>query len=296
GIYLVLFCICIYILLHRPHNLGNTILLVTAIALFTLSTVQAVINLVLGAADIDDIDIPYDQLVDATTIIYGVNKYEHTLIISISIIADGLVVSPPIYRCYSVWNYNKYVVVLPIIMLIVTSGLLFAVDLQLPENPYFALSLATNVVVTIFTAGRIWWICRQSRAYLKTDEQRRYISVISIIVESGVIYSATVLVYLILSAIPSAVILQEPIYQMLTQVLGIAPTLIIVRVGLGVHVQSFESTVGTAVAKSENARPHKRPILGIHISKPYFDNALPSPPQDVEKGQPNYGSGRPWSF
>jgi hypothetical protein len=34
-----------------------------------------------------------------------------------------------------------------------------------------------------------------------------------------VIYSATVLVYLILSAIPSAVILQEPIYQMLTQVL-----------------------------------------------------------------------------
>jgi len=280
GIYLVLFCICIYILLHRPHNLGNTILLVTAIALFTLSTVQAVINLVLGAADIDDIDIPYDQLVDATTIIYGVNN----------IIADGLV----IYRCYSVWNYNKYVVVLPIIMLIVTS--VFAVDLQLPENPYFALSLATNVVVTIFTAGRIWWICRQSRAYLKTDEQRRYISVISIIVESGVIYSATVLVYLILSAIPSAVILQEPIYQMLTQVLGIAPTLIIVRVGLGVHVQSFESTVETAVAKSENARPHKRPILGIHISKPYFDNALPSPPQDVEKGQPNYGSGRPWSF
>jgi hypothetical protein len=53
--------------------------LVTAIALFTLSTVQAVINLVLGAADIDDIDIPYDQLVDATTIIYGVNKYVPSL-------------------------------------------------------------------------------------------------------------------------------------------------------------------------------------------------------------------------
>jgi hypothetical protein len=48
--------------------------LITAIALFTLSTVQAVINLILGAAEIDDIDIPYHDLNKAAAIIYGVNK------------------------------------------------------------------------------------------------------------------------------------------------------------------------------------------------------------------------------
>ncbi|KAJ7327434.1 hypothetical protein DFH08DRAFT_967877 [Mycena albidolilacea] len=62
GIYLVLFCICICILLNRPRP-GNTFYLVTAIALFTLSTAQAVLNLVLA------------------NLIYGVNN----------IIADALV-------------------------------------------------------------------------------------------------------------------------------------------------------------------------------------------------------------
>ncbi|KAJ7605468.1 hypothetical protein DFH06DRAFT_1150563 [Mycena polygramma] len=83
-------------------------------------------------------------------------------------------------------------------------------------------------------AGRIWWICRQCRKYSthRTDAQRRCMSTISILVESGVLYSATVLGYLIVGAFPSTNIVQEPIYEMLTQVMGIAPTLIIVRVGL----------------------------------------------------------------
>ncbi|KAJ7744611.1 hypothetical protein B0H16DRAFT_987434 [Mycena metata] len=284
GIYLVLFCICIYVLLHRPQNLGNTVLLATAIALFTLSTVQAVINLVLGAADIDNIDIPYDQLVNATTVIYGINN----------IIADGLVV----YRCYSVWNKNIYVVILPILMLIPTS--VFGLDYLLPtENTtFFALSLATNIIVTALTAGRIWWIHRKARAYLRRDVQQRYTSAIAILVESGVLYSATVLAYLILGAIPSVNIVQEPIYQMLTQVLGIAPTLIIVRVGLGISVQSVESTVQTAVAMSDSqGRP--RHILGIRAHWSDLEKETPALPTDpdledgrresIEKVPPAYG-------
>ncbi|KAJ7023357.1 hypothetical protein C8F04DRAFT_1134553 [Mycena alexandri] len=244
GIYLVLFCICIYVLLHRPHNLGNTVLLVTAAALFTLSTVQAIINLVLGAADIDNIDIPYNLLVNVNTVIYGINN----------IIADGLV----IYRCYSVWNKNIYIVIPPILLLIPTS--VFGI------------------------AGRIWWIHRKARAYLEPAMQQRYTSAISILVESGVIYSATVLAYLILGAIPSANIVQEPIFQMLTQVLGIAPTLIIVRVGLGVSVQSVESAVRTAVATSDSeVRPHH--ILGIPANSPDLEKEIPAPPMDLEDGR-----------
>ncbi|KAJ7605466.1 hypothetical protein DFH06DRAFT_1150561 [Mycena polygramma] len=117
------------------ETLGNVVLLVTAIALFTLSTVQAVLNLILGAADIDNIDIPYDNINRAAGIIYGVNN----------IIADGLV----IYRCYIVWDRKVYVIILPLLMLLVTS--VFGVDLQLPSNPFFALSLATNVIVTALT-------------------------------------------------------------------------------------------------------------------------------------------------
>lgn len=75
GIYLVLFCICMHILFHRPSNRGNTVLLVTAIALFTLSTVLTVLNLVLGTAEIDEMaSIPYQKVQDAAFIIYAINK------------------------------------------------------------------------------------------------------------------------------------------------------------------------------------------------------------------------------
>ncbi|KAJ7819307.1 hypothetical protein B0H13DRAFT_2682583 [Mycena leptocephala] len=267
GIYSVLFCICVYILLHRPHTRGNTVLLVTAITLFTLSTVQVVISLILAAADIDGIDIPHHQLLVATTIIYGINN----------IVADGLV----IYRCYSIWNNNIYIVIPPILLLLVTS--VFGVDMLLPSNPFFSLSLATNILVTTVTAGRIWWIYHKARTYLQRNVQRRYLSAISILVESGVLYSATVLAYLILGAIPSARIVQNPIYQMLTQIMGIAPTLIIVRVGLGVSVQSVEVTVKRAEAKSEGAVKSNGQKMSL-------------PSQGCGKGTPEYGPRKPWVF
>ncbi|KAF7338868.1 Zn(2)-C6 fungal-type domain-containing protein [Mycena sanguinolenta] len=270
GIYFALFCICIHILLHRSPGLGNTVLIVTTIALFTLSTVQLIFNLILGAVDLGEIDIPYNRLQDAGVVIYAINN----------MIADGLV----IYRCYSIWNNNVYVVSLPIVLLIVTTGkrialwtsspsshypLVFGLDFSLPTDPFFVLTLTTNILVTAMTAGRIWWIYRAARLYMQPDVQRRYMSALSILVESGMLYSATVLVYLILGAIPSTVVLQSPVFQILTQVMGIAPTLIIVRVGLGTSVCSFMATSKTTTST------WKHSICSAHS---------PENVSDIEKG------------
>ncbi|KAJ7893418.1 hypothetical protein B0H14DRAFT_890958 [Mycena olivaceomarginata] len=323
GIYLVLFCICIYILLNRPRNPGNTILLVTAIALFTLATVQAVINLVLGAADVDGIDLPYDQLVVATSVVYVVNNF----------IADGLV----IYRCYVVWNNNILVTIPPTLMLIAATGqrpfntvssssryslpqvlgIIVSLDLNLTAYPFFALSLATNVLVTILTAGRIWWICRRSRgAYSKTAEQRRYVSAVAILIESGMLYSATVLTYLIVVSIPRVSILEEPIFQALIQIMAIAPTLIIVRAGMNLRGEEMPISdtqrpilgarmVQPGLNKDKDEEtvingttPQLPPILSARllIFQPDLNKDMPAIPPDVEKGQPDYGSGKTWSF
>ncbi|KAJ7904187.1 hypothetical protein B0H13DRAFT_1881676 [Mycena leptocephala] len=277
---------------------GNTILLVTAIALFTLSSVLAVINLTLGAAEIDEIDsIPYDQLNQAAMIIYGVNNS----------IADGLV----IYRCYVIWNNNWRVTILPIMMLIAST--VFGLDFTLSPFPFFGLTLATNVVVTILTgkyrslqwgevnpkhrdcvAGRIWWICRHSRAYLKAAEQRRYVSSIAILVESGMVYSAGILAYLIVISIPSvANRLAGPILQMLSQVMGIAPTIIIVRVGLGASVENVERSVKTMETMSTICPPQH---VGIWIGQRHGNLDETSTLADVEKGQLNHSSRKLWSF
>ncbi|KAJ7688318.1 hypothetical protein B0H14DRAFT_2653294 [Mycena olivaceomarginata] len=243
GIYFTLFCICIYILLRRPSSLGNTVLIVTAIALFTLSTAQVVINLVLGAVNLHEIDIPFIQLHYAATIIYGINN----------MIADGLV--------YSEWTRCFL------------------------QTLFFALSLTTNILVTAMTAGRIWWIYRTARVYLQADVQRRYVSAMSILVESGVLYSATVLVFLILGAIPGTEILQSPIFQMLTQIMGIAPTLIIVRVGLGASMPSGEATAKAAACSQ------KHPVHTGHSQK-----NVPTLPRDVEKGSSQDGLSIPRPF
>jgi len=288
GIYLVLFCICIYILLHRPRNTANTILLVTAIALFTLSSLQAIFNIILGTGDLgENLDIPFDNIDMTNDMIYVGNN----------VLADALV----IYRCYIIWNHNKFIVVLPIIMLIVTA--VFGWDILLPLPPFFVLTLATNVLVTFLTAGRIWWICRQARIHLKTAVQKQSVSSLAIVVESGVIYSAAVLTYLILGAIPSAEVVQNPIVEMLAQLVGIVPTLIIVRVGLGLSVQSIESTVAAAKASSDysstavSGRP--RHILDTLRSNQNVSCELDSvaellsPVEDLEKGYGDVRAVRP---
>lgn len=249
GIYLVLFCICIYILLHRPRNVANIILIITAVTLFTLSTMETIFNIILGAGDVDGVlsDDMYGQILFAYNMTFVTNNA----------VADTLF----IYRCFIIWNRNIYVVTLPIITLVVT--IVFGVDQSLPLTPFYIITLGNNVLVTGLTAGRIWWIGRQARVHLNPAMQKRYVSSIAIIVESGVIYSAAILTFLILGVIPFTYPAADPTVDMLAQIVGIVPTLIIVRVGLEVSVQSTQSNSSVTVLDSgvySRSRPH---ILGI---------------------------------
>ncbi|KAJ7199069.1 hypothetical protein C8J57DRAFT_1737146 [Mycena rebaudengoi] len=237
GIYFVLFCICMYILLHRPSSRGNTVLLVTAIALFTFSTILIVLILVLVTAEIEELA-------------------------NIPSIADGLL----IYRCYVVWNHDWRIIVLPVMLLIASTAC--GLDVFLDATPQFAVILATNFLATGLTAGRIWWISHHSRAYLEEAAQRRYASAIVLIVESGMLYSATILAFLIVISFPSlSSTLEEPVLQIVTQVMGIAPTLIIVRVGLGVTVEGSLNTFRTTTTTSIPLRQqrHAGSRLGTSI-------------------------------
>ncbi|KAJ6477047.1 hypothetical protein C8R45DRAFT_1158313 [Mycena sanguinolenta] len=143
GIYLVLFCICIYILMKRPRDLANAILLLTAIALFTSATVQIIFNVIVNASGFGALDIPpesIDRVIDGASVMYILSN----------LVADGLV----IYRCYVLWSNNTLVIILPILMLIASTVLGLGSRLGLPALSsvvFFAVSLATNVLVTALT-------------------------------------------------------------------------------------------------------------------------------------------------
>ncbi|KAJ7050927.1 hypothetical protein C8F01DRAFT_1263405 [Mycena amicta] len=263
GIYVVLFCICIYILLHRPLRTPSAIvLLTTAIVMFVLSTVQAVINLVLGSGEILELDIPFDQITLADDTIYVLNN----------LVAVGLL----IYRCWVIWNHNYLVIAPGIAGLIITS--VFGWDINLPPAPFFGLTLATTLYINFLTAIRIWWIYHTSQSP-SIGRSKQYAAATAIIVESGVIYSVFVIARLAIRRDGLALVVTE----MLRQVVGIVPTLVIIRVGLGISTES--SLSGSGSAKSNISAP----FLMRSDSQSSFEFveppiARPPPPQP----QPHY--------
>ncbi|KAG7093245.1 hypothetical protein E1B28_006931 [Marasmius oreades] len=115
----------------------------------------------------------------------------------------------------------------------------FDADVSMCTLIGFAFSLSTNIIVTSLIAGRIWWNAHQlCKLLVGTQPSRLYRRAIAIIVESGAIFSASLLILLVLYSLKfNAVYVSDSI----AQITGIAPTLIIVRVGMGYSVDSSDS-------------------------------------------------------
>ncbi|KAJ6553052.1 hypothetical protein B0H19DRAFT_1236178 [Mycena capillaripes] len=280
GIYLVLFCICVYILVHRPRNVANGILLGTAILLFTLSTIQAVLNLVLGSIQIlrlDDV-LPADSIGFADNMLY----------VATNLVADSLL----LYRCWVVWNRNIFVIIPGFAGIVITS--VFGWDQNIPDlDGFYSLTLATNILVSLLTAGRIWWIGRQSRLAVssKSSTKSPYASTISIILESGMIYAVFVAIRIAVNNVePFGVVVM--VTEMLRQVMGIVPTLIIVRVGLGVSVENSSSTASGTAAGARSGTGQWQVAVPTFDSESSFTSqpnrhvlgVMRSQQGDVEKG------------
>ncbi|KAJ7633417.1 hypothetical protein DFH06DRAFT_1222776 [Mycena polygramma] len=218
GIYLVLFCRCMYIFYRgkRQHTL-----LVTAVIMFFLSTVSVIISLLQGASAYGTLGLDIEKLQVAGAIVYVTNN----------IIADGLL----IYRCYVIWS-TIWITVVPVILLVVTMILGYSIQLRL----FFILSLSMNLFVPTLVAGRLWWVVRRLRGPGGAATRRKGKNAIIIILESGLIYSVFVSIHMGFFHFgdPRDAI----IYGALGQIVGMVPTLIIVRVGLGVSENGSGNT------------------------------------------------------
>ncbi|KAJ7265187.1 hypothetical protein C8J57DRAFT_1718436 [Mycena rebaudengoi] len=170
--------------------------------------------------------------------------------ITSNIIADSIF----ILRCYAIWNFQLKIIIVPILLTLAVAGVgytnafwpLHSPNSLRSENLVMAefsfklfkisilLSIFTTVILMFLTAGRILWIGRTARTLLGPTVISKYHTASAMILESGAIYFA--------SAIAFATIgfTLDPIYATtgagLGQLVGIAPTIIAVRVGLGCSV------------------------------------------------------------
>ncbi|KAJ7247048.1 hypothetical protein C8J57DRAFT_1359904 [Mycena rebaudengoi] len=277
ALYLNLFIFAIYTL-GRRNTAGKGVLLTFSWVMAILGTTQAILripttavtlrmmqdlvrqrsNLNPGPAPPLELQKTYASLYMAQDVIFSINN----------LVTDSLF----LYRCYVVWG-RKMVIILPGVLLISTVVFACITDVKtdlLPGQfhvdgriPYI-LAAATNLVLVVLTAGRIWWKRREA-VHIGAVEalKNRYSTVIAILVESGALYCIFAIVIAIARQFSHRGIPFIMLQCASEHLVNIIPTLIIVRTGLGHNIQD---TLANQPATSTNQRPPAR--LQLSPSEP----------------------------
>lgn len=105
-----------------------------------------------------------------------------------------------------------------------------------------ALSFAQTTTATGLIAFRLWKVDRAASAY----KEGSLLPVVRILVESGAIYTALMLVDIVVSYLKNVAVTFVP--QLVSPIIGITFSLIIVRVGLGLSNENPTTQASTAAS------------------------------------------------
>jgi len=241
GLYVPIFATAVYYLAVRPNSpVNKTILAVTSV-LFMLGTMHVAGSFkTMIDAFITFADRPGGPAAFFANEREPINVFRKAVSALSILVGDGLV----IYRCYVIWSRNWWIVAGPIASMVATfiTGLVVARDLlNLKGNEdtftrpmlisvplYFSFSFVTNLLVTFLIGFRLWTV---SRAVASLRTGGRSLRTVAILTESAAIYPIVNLFALILFAIKdNAQVIPS---NALCQIIGIAPTLIVVQVQAG---------------------------------------------------------------
>ncbi|KAJ7630243.1 hypothetical protein FB45DRAFT_531395 [Roridomyces roridus] len=187
GIYVHLFFSAIHVLSRRGAT-GRNVLLLASWAMFLAGATQMIIQLLSLAFYVQALQSLYEPgSTNGADHLAAYNSFVTVLPRHLRLTIDF----GKVYRCYVIWGRNKAVVVLPVMLVLCTAALAVAIQYSLDSvtaTQVGFLSIAiTNFVLTGLTAGRIWWLKRQS-SHPKNPLGKRYNNAIAIIIESGALY------------------------------------------------------------------------------------------------------------
>ncbi|KAJ7288052.1 hypothetical protein C8J57DRAFT_1278896, partial [Mycena rebaudengoi] len=142
-----------------------------------------------------------------------------------------------IYRCYVIWSssrFKKRIIAVPVVLLLVTTvrtGSIIGLSAM-------GSAMATNLILTGLTAGRIWWTRRYLRIVGETKVVKRYNTAIAMIIESGTAYLLVGTLYIIASSTSANIILWSAIYSACGQLLGV-----FIRFSIGPHKLKYLQSI-----------------------------------------------------
>ncbi|KAI9452642.1 hypothetical protein BJY52DRAFT_1124203 [Lactarius psammicola] len=241
GVHCVLFALSVIMLVKRKRTDRNinTFITIANVFLFLICTAHFLIEFhhfytTLQSTGVHDFAAETKPLVGAD------------IFISLAdLIGEGIL----IYRCWIIWGKNYFIVIIP--SLCAVGGfacvaeavhLLLGINPSAPVAPAslvpiitagYVLTLVTNVLVTVLIVLRIWYLSPARNPQLRgiSTPSRTSRHAIDIMVESGVLYVVTQIIFVVLFAIRHPA--QAIIAVIAVQIYGIVPTLIIIRATYG---------------------------------------------------------------
>lgn len=265
GIYTILFSICTYVLMRRRRKI-HWILPLFAVAMYSLATVDMGYTLWLLFGKLLKLDLDYQSV-----------RPKFWLYVTNNVLADTLL----LYRCYVVWDYDRRVIFGPAVMLIAATvcGYVFEGSLSTTlfneSWVYPLMTLFLNVILTSLTAARIWFLARKARKLLAPGLLQKYSVTLSILIESGVIYSLYVALDLAFHNDPSGSVVLD---TSLIQVVGIMPTLIIAQISVGRAVHDMETNFRHIDSSQSQSVPTSTVVSSkMDIKSPTTESMLSAP-------------------
>ncbi|ESK84566.1 hypothetical protein Moror_6089 [Moniliophthora roreri MCA 2997] len=271
GVYTVLFIISLRILIHRKDRPNQGLYIFFTIILFTLTSAYNIVVMFASARQaILEVTwtknqdwtsfLAYLHHDDTKTITFGLQA---VLPLCLVITADLML----LHRCYVIWGSSKKIAFpLMFIMLSLavceivafTFGIIGISNAADPAKAQLYLrgntidtafrlaNMGFNFILTLLTAGRIWWISQEARKHMGPAIKTKYNTIVAIILESGILYP----IFLTASIVYASLV--DPDSHGLTpfsfaviayQVAGIAPTLIIIRAARGKTIEHTSMNV-----------------------------------------------------
>ncbi|KAF7353477.1 hypothetical protein MSAN_01537300 [Mycena sanguinolenta] len=262
GAYLVM--MVLYVQVLRERGLGkNRLLPLATIALFVLCTAHCILVLVVvvhatrsavdtgslaSLAGQDSVPAHGEQLLipERTTML---SLAANVIYVTANVLADAIFV----FRCYAIWEFQKKIIVFPILLTLgvagigylnVISGLVYSgsVNVALFDTSV-GLSLFTSIILMGLSVGRIWVFARLARRVPDAQTTSTYHTVCAMILESGALYVCGGIAFIVLGFVGPPNIDVTIAGAVLGQLVGIAPTIIAVRVARGESVDNVDSFI-----------------------------------------------------
>ncbi|KAF7333326.1 hypothetical protein MVEN_02347900 [Mycena venus] len=272
SIYINLFLFSLHTL-SRRKAVGTKLLIVASCIMAVVSSAQMALDVAINVAEarllqqIVHLQISEHSLMTVplwTSTLLVLQTAQRIIFAMNNFLTDAFF----LYRCYIIWGFQKKPLILPGLLMLATLVMgIFSftarnADTAADSRISYSLAVATNLVLTALTAGRILWIRREASHVLVENAFRsRYNRAIGVILESGMIYCLAV-IFLVIGDSLNVEILSIG-FGIAQQLLNIIPTFTLVYIGL-----SNTNTAGSSHNVISNYTPSRSAMHTVYSSGP----------------------------